>query len=86
VLDKIIHDVNLEEPYYLYVLRNKWAEVVGETLAVILWPVTLENKILCLQVKDEHWKKEVQKHKQDILKKIQHHLKDNAEIKDIVFN
>ncbi len=83
VLDKIIRDVNLQEPYYFHLLKERWAEAVGETLAVISWPVALENKILSLKVKDENWKKEFEAHKQDIIKKVLEYLKNKTEINDI---
>lgn len=83
VLEKLIRDVNLQEQYYFYLLKERWTEVVGETLAVNSWPVALENKKLSLKVKNEHWKKEFAGHKEEILKKVLEFLKNKTEITDI---
>ena len=85
VLDKLIHDMNLQDSYYFYLLKDRWVEIVGKTLAVNSQPVALENKKLRLEVKDEHWRKEFKTHKKEILKKVTTFLKDKTEINDITF-
>jgi predicted nucleic acid-binding Zn ribbon protein len=61
-----------------------WEEVVGARIAKVAVPVKNKKGVLFVKVEDAIWRFELTRSKDEIIKKINHHLNKNI-IKDIVF-
>jgi predicted nucleic acid-binding Zn ribbon protein len=61
-----------------------WESVVGEKIAKVAVPVKNKQGILFVKVQDAVWRFELTRRKDEIIEKVNLHLKKNT-IKDIVF-
>ncbi|RPI19388.1 MAG: DUF721 domain-containing protein [Ignavibacteriae bacterium] len=61
-----------------------WESVVGEKIAKVAMPIKNKKGVLFVKVEDAVWRFELTKRKDEIIEKVNLHLKKNT-IKDIVF-
>lgn len=61
-----------------------WEEVVGTKISQVAVPMKTKKSILFVKVQDSIWRFELTRRKDEIIKKINEHLKKNS-IRDIVF-
>jgi predicted nucleic acid-binding Zn ribbon protein len=61
-----------------------WENVVGEKIAKVAFPVKDKKGVLFVKVEDSIWRFELARRKEELIDKINEHLKKNS-IKDIVF-
>lgn len=61
-----------------------WEEVVGEKISKVAVPVKNKNGVLFVKVEDSIWRFELSRRKEELLIKINEHLKKNT-IREIVF-
>jgi predicted nucleic acid-binding Zn ribbon protein len=79
-IDKLIKGIKkIRKSRFLF-----WDEVVGEKIASVAVPVKNKNGVLFVKVEDAIWRFDLSRRKEDLLPKINEHLKRNL-IKEIVF-
>lgn len=79
-IDKLIKGIKrIRKSRFLF-----WEEVVGMKISKVAVPVMNKNGVLFVKVEDSIWRFELSRRKEELLPKINEHLKKNR-IKEIVF-
>lgn len=71
LLKKFTKDFNLEGGVVITALRDKWADLVGETIAVHTFPDMIKGKELTLIVDSPQWRHHLDFLKNDICAKVE---------------
>ena len=71
----LLKKYKLKEPFMEYEIKEKWAEILPKQLAAVTEPDKVNNGVLTVLVKNEHWKKEIEQRKAELLSLIQSSLK-----------
>jgi predicted nucleic acid-binding Zn ribbon protein len=71
LLNKFAKDYNLEDGIVITALRDKWTDLVGETIAVHTFPDMIKGKELTLIVDSPQWRHHLDFMKKDICDKLE---------------
>ncbi len=71
LLKKFAKDFKLEDGVVITALRNKWTDLVGETIAVHTFPDMIKGRQLTLIVDSPQWRHHLDFLKNDICEKIE---------------
>ena len=71
LLKKFAKDFNLEDGVVITALRDKWTDLVGETIAAHTFPDMIRGKELTLIVNSPQWRHHLDFLKNDICEKIE---------------
>ena len=86
LIGNLIYDIlkenNKENIYFEGLLKIKWQEVVGETIANESYPDRIQNNILYVACKNSSFKQEIFFLKNKIIERVNNLIKDNL-IEDI---
>ncbi|NLF39197.1 DUF721 domain-containing protein [bacterium] len=62
VIDEILKDLRPPEESYLAAVRERWSEIVGDTVAAHTEPVMLQSGVLTVAVRSHVWQNELHSH------------------------
>ena len=86
ILASIIGDISKDSDFFIDQLKKDWKEVVGETNARHIKPISLEKGVLTAAVSSPGWLTELQFARKKLLEKINSYESINkTHIKDIRF-
>lgn len=73
---ELLKKYNLEEPFLENEIKENWSKILPKQLAAVTELDKVDNGVLTVRVKNEHWKKEIIKRKEELLNLIQLSVKE----------
>jgi hypothetical protein len=86
LMTNVVRELKCDKDFYVVRLKKDWKNIVGETNARNIQPLTVDNDILIASVSSPVWLTEFQFSKKKLLEKINQYKTDGGEkIHDIRF-
>lgn len=85
VINKFMDKIGCDDLIKYRIIKDKWVEIVGNSVAKNAIPYKIERNILIVKVKSSVWLSELERfHKKTIIESIKKHTK-NKKLKNIKF-